>query len=58
MLGYIGLIDTIKNDLSSHLRMRTMFEILANLTRQIFSPFSWNKIIDENEDNKDNESDL
>ena len=38
----------IKNDLSSQLRKRTMFEILANFIGEIFSAFSWKKIIDEN----------
>ena len=58
MLGYISLIDKIKNDLSSQLRKRTMFEILANFIGEIFSAFSWKKIIDENEDDKENESDF
>ena len=35
-----------------------MFEILANFIGEIFAAFGWKKIIDENEDNKDNESDL
>lgn len=33
-----------------------MFEILANFIGEILSAFSWKKIIDEKEDNKDNES--
>ena len=35
-----------------------MFEILASFIGEIFAAFGWKKIIDENEDNKDNESDL
>lgn len=35
-----------------------MFEILAGFIGEIFSAFSWKKIVDEKEDNKDNESDL
>ena len=35
-----------------------MFEILANFIGEIFSEKKKKKVIDENEDNKDNESDL
>ena len=58
MLGYMGLIDKIKNDLSSQLRKCTMFEILVSFIGDIFAAFGWKKIVDENEDKKDNESDF